>query len=59
MEGIRAYIARDKNGELYIYSEKPTMREDGTFIAPGFMFNKEHFSSIKKGEIKECVISTK
>ena len=35
------------------------MREDGTFIAPGFMFNKEAFSDVKKGEIKECVISTK
>ena len=57
MEKVQAYIARDKNGELYFYSEKPTLREDGTFIAPGFMTDKESFKEVKKGEMKKCIIS--
>ena len=57
MKNVKAYIARDKNGELYFYAEKPELREDGTFIASGFMHDKETFKEIEKCKFKSCIIS--
>ena len=49
---VTVYIARDMNGELYLYSSKPVLREDGTFLGTSFVSNKEVFKDIKKGECK-------
>ena len=59
MKTTKLYIARDKNGEIYFYSEKPTLRDDGTFIGPGFVTNNETFKDIKKGEVVSFEIPIK
>lgn len=46
---VKAWIARDRNGELYIYAEKPKLREDGTFVAESFL-SSEHF----KNDVNVC-----
>ena len=56
MKKVKAFIARDKNGELYFYASEPTLRSDGTFIAHGFVSDGKSFPEIKKGEYKECTI---
>lgn len=53
---VNAFVARDKNGELYFYTEKPKMREDGTFIASSPLSDKQFMPFIGKGQFKECVI---
>lgn len=56
---VKAFIARDKNGDLYFYSDKPELREDGTFIATSFVSDKNAFKEVNKGEFKECRIILK
>ena len=58
MKETKAFVARDKNGELYFYSEKPELREDGTFIGPSFVSNYNLLKEVKKGEVKKCKIIT-
>jgi hypothetical protein len=53
----RAFIARDKNGELYFYIDKPKLREDGTFIGTGFVSHPYAFQEIKKCDCKKCTIT--
>lgn len=52
----KVFIARDKNGELYFFSEEPKLREDGTFIAPGFVSDRTAFKDVEKGTFKQGVI---
>lgn len=52
----KAFVARDKNGELYFYTDKPKLREDGTFIGGGVVSDKQFMQHVGKGEFKECVI---
>ena len=59
MKQVKAFIARDKNGELYFYQDEPKMREDGTFIGTGFVSDKKAFDGIKNGECKEITITIK
>lgn len=59
MKQVKAFIARDKNGELYFYSDKPTLREDGTFIGTSFVSDKTIFKEVEKGKVRECVILVK
>lgn len=54
---VKAFVARDKNGEIYFYSDKPELREDGTFIATSFVSDKKAFKDIEKGEFTECTIT--
>lgn len=53
------FAARDKNGELYFYTEKPKMREDGTFIASSPLSDRQFMPFIGKGQFRECVITVK
>ena len=54
---VKAFVARDKNGELYFYTTKPKLREDGTFIGGGVVSDKSFLQNIGRGEFKECVIT--
>lgn len=54
---IKAYVARDKNKDLYFYQQKPTLRPNGTFIAPGLVFDKEAFAELQEGEYTEVTIT--
>lgn len=58
-KSIKAFVARDENGDLFFYPEKPTMNEQGRFIAPTFIDDTKHFASVKRGECKECTITIK
>lgn len=55
----KAFVARDKNGELYFYTDKPKMREDGTFIASSPLSDRQFMPFIGKGQFRECVITVK
>jgi hypothetical protein len=54
---IKAFVARDKNKDLYFYKTKPTLRPDGTFIGPGLVFDKEAFAEIQDGEYTQVTIT--
>lgn len=54
---IKAYVARDMNKDLYFYKQKPTLRPNGTFIAPGLVFDKEAFAELQVGEYTEVTIT--
>ena len=54
---VKAFVARDKNGELYFYNSTPVLREDGTFIATSFVSDKKAFKDLEKGEFTECTIT--
>lgn len=56
---VNAFVARDRNGELYFYTDKPKLREDGTFIGGGIVSDRSFLQSVKRGEFKECTISVK
>lgn len=53
----KVFAARDINGDLFFYTTKPKMREDGTFIGGGVVSDKSFLQSVGRGEFKECVIS--
>lgn len=53
----KAFVARDENGELYFYTDKPKLRKDGTFIGGGVVSDKNFMQYIRRGEFKECVIA--
>ena len=54
---VKAFGARDNNGELYFYTGEPKLREDGTFIGGGIVSDKNFMQFIRKGEFKECIIA--
>ena len=54
---IKAYVARDKNKDLYFYKQQPTLRPNGTFIAPGLVFDKKAFAELQEGECTEVTIT--
>lgn len=54
---LKAYIARDKNGDLYLYTALPKLREDGTFIAPTIVNDKKAFPEVGKCESRKVVIT--
>jgi hypothetical protein len=54
---VKAFVARDKNGELYFYTEKPRMREDGTFIGGGVVSDRSFMPFIGKGKAFACKIT--
>lgn len=56
---VKAFVARDKNGELYFYTTEPKLREDGTFIGGGVVSDKLFLQNVARGKFKECVISVK
>lgn len=53
---VDAYVARDKNGELYFYTSKPTLREDGTFIGGGVVSDKNFMPFIARTKYARCTI---
>lgn len=53
----KVFAARDINGDLFFYTTKPKMREDGTFIGGGVVSDKGFMPFIAKGQLKECVIT--
>lgn len=53
----KAFVARDKNGELYIYTTKPTLREDGTFIGGGIVSDRDFMPFIGRMRCSECKIT--
>lgn len=53
---VKGFIARDRNGELYLYSDTPVLREDGTFVATTFVSDKNAFKDIKKEAYVKCTI---
>lgn len=55
----KAFLARDKNGELYLYADKPTIREDGTYVGKTFVSDSNYFKEIKKGDCVKCEIFIK
>lgn len=54
---VDAFVARDKNGELYFYTSRPVLREDGTFIGGGVVSDRQFMSFIERGKFKECTIT--
>lgn len=52
----KAFVARDKNGELYFYTEEPKLREDGTFIAPSPVSDKQFMPFVEKKHFSKCTI---
>lgn len=54
---VNAFVARDRNGELYFYTSKPTLREDGTFIGGGVVSDKQFMPFVGKLRACECVIT--
>lgn len=53
----KAFVARDKNGELYFFTTKPQLRKDGTFIGGGVVSDRNFMQYVEKGEAKECIIA--
>jgi len=54
---VKAFVARDRNGELYFYTSKPKLRDDGTFIGGGIVSDRQFMQFVEKGQFRECTIS--
>lgn len=50
------FAARDKNGELYFYTEKPTLREDGTFIGASPLSDKTFMPFVERKKCVKCFV---
>lgn len=54
-----AWLARDKGGDLYIFSEEPKLRDDGTFLAKSLVSSNQFKNDIKVGEKRRVTITLK
>ena len=52
----KLFAARDKNGELYFYEERPKLREDGTFVGSTPLSDKKFLPALEKGTCVECTL---
>ena len=54
----KLFAARDKNGELYFYTEEPRLREDGTFVGATPLSDKSFLPILEKGKYIKCELVT-